>query len=168
MQSIVIYATRFGNTEKIARAIAHGLRTSGSVQLYAADEAPMRLPPETDFLLIGGPTEAHSLTSPMAQYFSRLDSYALHAVAAAAFDTRMRWPRWLSGSAAEAIAQHLRTQGAQVIAPPESFFVKNQPGTPGQRNIVLEDGEIDRAHAWAIACIAMLADLPRLRTLAKL
>ena len=43
MNSIVIYASRYGNTRKIAEAIADALRQRGTAQLFAADDVPTRL-----------------------------------------------------------------------------------------------------------------------------
>jgi menaquinone-dependent protoporphyrinogen IX oxidase len=44
MNSIVIYASRYGNTRKIAEAIGDALRLHGTTQLFAAEEAPTLLP----------------------------------------------------------------------------------------------------------------------------
>jgi hypothetical protein len=70
-------------------------------------------------------------------------------MAAAGFDTRLRWPRWLSGSAATGITQRLGRAGARVIAPAESFIVSTAP--------LLEPGEEERATAWAASLAATLA-----------
>jgi hypothetical protein len=61
---------------------------------------------------------------------------------AAAFDTRFRWPVFLSGSAARAIADRLKVKGARLVAKPGSFFVERSEGS-------LADGELDRAGVWA-------------------
>ena len=146
MMSIIIYASRTGNTRTIAEAIAAGLRSHGPVQLLSADEVPATLPEATDLVVIGGPTEGHGMTEPLARFFDRLAPGALQGTAAAGFDTRLRWPRWLSGSAAAGITHRLGQAGAQVIAPAESFIVSGKP--------LLEPGEVERATAWA----ASLAD----------
>ena len=64
-------------------------------------------------------------------------------MAVAAFDTRVRWPKLLSGSAAEGIAKRLTSDGATLIVPPESFIVTTR------KPILLEPGELPRATAWA-------------------
>jgi flavodoxin len=146
MNSLVIYGSRSGNTQRIAEAIAEILRERGSVQLLAADEAPASMPAGTDLVVIGGPTEAHGMTPPMAQLFDRLAPGTLAGVAAAAFDTRLRWPLLLSGSAAARIADRLERCRARLIGDPESFFVTRQP--------TLEEGELERARAWAVMLAA--------------
>jgi flavodoxin len=147
MNSLVIYASRTGNTRKVADAIAEALRTRGAVQLLAADEVPASLPDDTDLVVIGGPTERHAMTEPVTKLFERFAPGVLRDVAAAAFGTRLRWPRRLSGSAAADITRQLRVSGARVIAPDESFMVSMKP--------LLEAGELQRASAWAVA----LADI---------
>jgi flavodoxin len=143
MNSIVIYASHFGNTRAIAEAIAEGLRTHGTVTLIAVEEAPVTLPPGTDLIVMGGPTEVHRMTTPAAEFFDRMTQGALSSVAAAAFDTRLRQQRWLTGSVANGIARKLRHRGARVVTDPESFFVEGAPAT-------LLPGEIERARAWSV------------------
>jgi flavodoxin len=148
MNSVVIYVSRYGNTRKIAEAIAGELRSYGTAQLFAADEAPAGLPEGTDLVVIGGPTEAHGMTKPLAEVFDHINPEALHGVAAAAFDTRLRWPRWLAGSAGAGAWERLHHAGAQMIAPAESFFVKNVEGAEKSEGPKLEPGELERAAQW--------------------
>lgn len=146
MHSLVIYASRSGNTQRIAEAIADGLRTSGTVELQPAGEAPSAIPPEVELVVIGGPTEAHGMTPPMKEFLARLAPHALSGRRAAAFDTRLRWPLLLSGSAGAGITDELRAHHANVVAHEESFFVTRKPE--------LEPGEVERAKAWGAALAA--------------
>jgi flavodoxin len=149
VNSIVIYTSHFGNTKQVAEAIADGLRTRGTAQVFSVDEVSRGLPPETDLVVIGGPTEAHKMTGPMAHFFEHLAPDTLRDMAAAAFDTRLRWPRWVSGSAGAGIEKKLEAAGARVIAPVESFFIKGAMGTGGSSSAQLEDGELEHAKTWA-------------------
>jgi len=144
MNSLVIFASRTGNTRRVAEAIADGLRPHGSVTLLAVDDVPATFA-GTDLVVIGGPTEAHGMTPPLVDLLDRFAA-ALDGIAAAAFDTRLRWPLLLSGSAGARIAARLRRAGARVIAPAESFFVTRQPR--------LEEGELERATAWGATLAA--------------
>ena len=148
MKSIVVYQSRHGNTEKIARAIAAGLERSGSVELYPTTDAPATIPEDVALFVVGGPTEAHSMTEPMAQYLDRLGGLSTQLVAT--FDTRMRWPRFISGSAAHGIAGKLQAAGANDVAEPMSFFVH---GTDPS----LEPGELERAELWGASLVEKLA-----------
>src|SRR5687768_9090594 len=104
MKSLVIYTSTSGNTKMIAEAIAERMRKRGAVGVFDAERAPTTLP-ESDLIFIGGPTERHTLTPPMVRFFDRLAGGTLRGKASVAFDTRMQWPRLLSGSAADEIAK---------------------------------------------------------------
>jgi flavodoxin len=140
----VIYTTRSGNTKAIAEAIAETMRGRGDVELFDADRAPTALP-ESDLLFIGGPTERHKLTPSMGRFFDRLAPGSLKGKATVAFDTRARWPRFLSGSAADDIAKRLGVADANVVAEAESFFIR----VDHELGYQLEPGELTRAATWA-------------------
>lgn len=145
MKSMVIYGSRHGNTQKIAKAIADELRGHGSVDLLAVEDAPAELSKKAfDLIVVGGPTEAHRMSVPVAEFFQQIAPGALAGKAAAGFDTRLGWPMWLSGTAAAGIAAKLREAGARVIAPEASFLVAGKYPE-------LRSGELERAAAWASA-----------------
>ena len=146
MKSLVIYASRSGNTRRIAEAIADGLRPGGPVELQSVEEAPSAIPPDVDLVIIGGPTEAHGMTPPVKEFLARLAPDALKGRRAAGFDTRLHLPVVFSGSAAAGITRRLRALRANVVAREESFFVAKGPE--------LEPGEVERATAWAAGLAA--------------
>ena len=146
MNSLVVYGSRSGNTQKVAEAIADELRSRGTVTLVAVDEAPSTIGPEVDLVIVGGPTEGHKMTDAVVAFFDRLAPEALRGRAAAAFDTRLWWPQWMSGSAADGIADRLREAGARLVVPEESFIVSMKP--------LLQPGELERAAPWAAAVAA--------------
>lgn len=143
MKTLVIYATTSGNTKTIAEAIADTMREHGPVEVFDAERVSAPLP-ESDLMFIGGPTERHALTPPIARFFDSLSHESLRGRATVAFDTRLRWPRFLSGSAANDIAERLRAADARIVAPAESFFVRTRP-----HGYDLEEGELARARTWA-------------------
>jgi flavodoxin len=153
MKSIVMYASRYGNTQRIAEAITEALQTHGEAQLFPADEALPILPKGFDLVVIGGPTEAHRMTKPVVRLFARIGKGTLQGMAAAAFDTRLRGPRALTGSAGSGVARKLRRAGARLIVPEEGFFVKNQASSEKPE---LEPGELERAAAWADTLATLL------------
>lgn len=141
MKSIVVYASRYGNTQRIAEAIADGIRAHGSVELMPIEKASTVFDGEADLVVIGCPTEGHMMTPAIRQFFDGLSGEAFKGVAAAAFDTRVDWPRWLSGSAGSGISDRLHKLGADVIVQQASFIVEG-------KEPVLKAGEIERARAW--------------------
>jgi flavodoxin len=146
--NIVIYcASRHGTTRTVAEAIADGLRPVAAVTVHAIDGDRPDVPADADLLLVGGPTEGHGMTPAVLAFLEALPADTLRDRAVAAFDTRLDWPPFLSGSAAADIAKRLKANGGHLVALPESFIVSMKPE--------LLPHELDRARAWGAA----LADL---------
>ncbi len=141
MRSVVVYGSRSGNTRRVAEAIATALEAYGPVRILAAEDASATVWNHCDLLIVGGPTEGRHMTPPVRAFFDRLPAVALQGMDAAAFDTRLDWPRVVSGSAASAIGWRLRDAGARLVIPPESFRVTQKPS--------LLPGELERAPIWA-------------------
>lgn len=140
MQTLIVYASRKGNTRRVAQEIARTVASDGAVDLLECSDAPSRLPP-ADVVLIGGPTEGHSASPPMVEFLDRLEADSMVGRMTAVFDTRVAWPRILSGSAADAIAQRVGALGAVIVGTPGSFIVTMKPE--------LKAGELERAARWA-------------------
>jgi flavodoxin len=138
MSSLVVYDSKFGNTEALAHAIADELHT----QAVPATE-PLVLD-GVDLLVVGGPTQVHSVSKRLAQLLDGLPPHALEGVAVAAFDTRFRRSPLLTGTAARGIAKKLVRRGGRLAVEPESFFVAETEGP-------LEPSELERAVEWARA-----------------
>jgi flavodoxin len=138
MKALVCYATHKGTTRRIAEAIAEGLRATASTGLIAVEDGVEAVTPDVDLLVIGGPTEGHGMTAEMSAFLDQLPRLEGHEVAT--FDTRVHWPRWLSGSAAEDIRDRLSALGALPPIRTETFIV-----TMGA---ALLPEELVRAQAW--------------------
>lgn len=150
MQTLVIYDSKFGNTEKVAEAIARGVGPVSEVQVTSTAEATpalQTLAAQPDLVLVGGPTQNHGPSAGLRALVDALPA-ALRGIPAACFDTRYRGPVWLMGSAADTAAKALAKTGAEIVAPPESFFIVRHGQLPLQ---TLEPGEIERAEAWGRA-----------------
>ena len=150
MQTLVIYDSKFGNTEKVALAIARGISQVSEVQVTATPEATHTLEALTsrpDLVLIGGPTQNHGPSNGLRSLMKALPA-TLRGIPAACFDTRYRGPVLLMGSAASAAEKALAKAGAEIVAPPESFFIVRHGPMEHQ---TLEPGELERAEAWGLA-----------------
>jgi len=142
MNALVLYDSQYGNTERIAQAIADALGPGGQARaVRVAKETPCSLE-GIDLLIMGCPTQGWRPTLAIQSFLEHVEDGAWSGLAAAAFDTRFRGPRLLTGSAAQRIAQSLQKKGCSLLLPAESFFVK---GTEGP----LQDGEIERPAKWA-------------------
>ncbi len=142
MNTLVVYDTQYGNTERIAQAIADTLSAAGpsrAVRVTAAGVAQLQ---GVDLLIVGSPTVGWKPTPATQAFLDSLSPASMSGKQTACFDTRIRMPRFLNRPAAEVMAKALRTKGAAPLVPPEGFFVKGREGP-------LQDGEMERAANWA-------------------
>ena len=151
MDILVIYDSVFGNTEKIARAIADALGASPArrvTELQAGELQGIKL------LVVGSPTRAFSSTPATKAYLKGLPAGSLAGVRAAVFDTRytdksaaklpsiLRTLAGIFGFAAEKLAKILAKKGATLVSEPGWFSIDGSEGP-------LSAGELERAAAWA-------------------
>lgn len=159
MRALVVFESMFGNTRKIAEAIADGLAPWLDVEIVEAGAAPPAIADDIDLVVVGGPTHTFGMSRPetrrdaatrtaeplvsagngIREWIAALPR-TTPKVAAATFDTKVRRPL-LPGSAASAAARQLRRLGLHMIARPQSFYVG---GTTGP----LLDGEVNHACGW--------------------
>ncbi len=137
MKTLVVYDSRYGNTEEIAIAI--GDSVSGEVKILRVGEAS---PSEAfDLLIVGSPTHGGRHTSAIQGFTKKVP--ALKGTPVAAFDTRFATKLvGVFGYAAGRIANTLKGKGGNLIVPPEGFIVKGIKGP-------LKEGELERAALWA-------------------
>ncbi len=142
MDALIVYDSKFGNTEKIAKAIAEKLSSYGQAKTVLAGKADPQKISNTDILIIGSPTQAWRPTEPVQSFIKNIPEETLKGMHIAGFDTRFKKTRLLTGSAARIITKRLEKKGADIIIPPESFFVSGMEGP-------LIKEEERRASDWA-------------------
>ena len=142
MNALVLYDSQYGDTERIAQAIADTLAEFGEARALRLDPSqPVDLQ-GVEVFIVGCPTQGWRPTQAVQYFLEEVSSEELRNLAVACFDTRFRLPRFMTGSAANVMAGKLREKGSSLLVAPESFFVK---GTEGP----LRDGELERASTWA-------------------
>ena len=165
MNALIVYESMFGNTRKLAEAIADALQATGvDATILAAHKAPSDLS-DYRLVIVGAPTHAHSLPRPKSRAEAAnwatdptkkltleptasstgvrewLDGVTLLGDPRfAVFSTRVDIPRIFAGDACAAIAKGLRRHLSDVDARAD-FLV-------GLDNHLV-DGEEDRAREWA-------------------
>lgn len=158
MRALVIYESMFGNTHRVAEAVAVGIGEHMEVELVPVDDATNQIPSDVALVVVGGPTHAFGMSRPatrrsateqagttttpestgIREWLARLER---DTTAVATFDTRIR-TRGLPGSAARGAQRRLRRLGYQPAIAATSFWVSATPGP-------LRDGEEVRARRWA-------------------
>lgn len=149
MKAIVIYHTRYGNTERIAKSLEIGLKEAAAASIEAVvcinakDVLIDSLKEEYDLVCVGAPTEGFTASKPIKEFLEKLKGIDLAGKKYGfAFDTKL--DSRLSGSAAKFIEKELSNRGLIIIAPRESaivFSIKERGAITGAR---LKEGEEER------------------------
>jgi hypothetical protein len=172
VKSLVVYESMYGNTHRIATAIAEGLSEAGEtvlMPLYQVVEGSVR---GVDLLVVGGPTHAHGVSRASTRKAAAEAAHdaekhlTLEAQGAgrglrdwfrdvgdlptrgAAFDTRVDLPSVVTGRASTGIARRLRHHKCHQVTKPESFLV--------DKTNHLLPGEEDRARQWGVELVKRL------------
>jgi len=151
LKALIIYDSKFGNTEKIARAIGEAITPLGKVKVVQAGDANPSELSSIDFLIVGSPTHAGRATRATKEFLKKIPANALENVGVAAFDTRfsaedkgigVRILLRVLGYAAGRMANRLEHKGGHLAAEPEGFIVEDSEGP-------LKKGELEQAAIWA-------------------
>jgi hypothetical protein len=162
MSVVIVYESMFGDTRKIAEAIARGIGHHSGVTLLNVNDAGHDFP-VADLVVVGGPTHIHGLSSPTSRAEAVrwaddpakklvldkgapgigirewLDGLTGKPGEFAAFDTRADIAELLSGSAAKHIQKALKKAGGHPLLEAQSFLVHDN---------VLNPAELERAEAF--------------------
>jgi flavodoxin len=136
MNALVVYDTQFGNTQKIAEAVAE---TVGAKAIRVADFKPDMLA-GVSLLIVGSPILGWRPSEPTTAFLGSLPAGSLKGVRVAAFDTRVKM--FISGSASDKMEKSLVDLGGTSAANPGKFYVKGKQGP------LLKD-ELEKARIWA-------------------
>jgi len=144
---LVVYDSLYGNTEKVAKAVA----AATGAQVKLADKVGISSLKDLDLLIVGSPTHGGRPSPGMADFLNKIPSNSLKGVKVATFDTRfeksghgvgLRLLMAVINFAAPRIAKALESKGGNLVAEPEGFIVEGKEGP-------LKEGEIPRASSWA-------------------
>jgi flavodoxin len=148
VEILIVYGSQYGNTQKLAQAMARALSPSHHVRVVHAPVAGTLTADAVDLLFVGAPTQMRGLRLLAKPFLIGLEGRGFGGVRAAAFDTRMG--DFAQTVASEAIARHLVGAGCRLVAEPESFLVLGLDGP-------LANGEVERAAAWAVGVAQSVA-----------
>ena len=139
----VLFASRFGTTEVVARAFERGLQEAGLETLCArAGEFSPESLQSYDLVCLGGPTEVFTATKQVKDFLKAISGVNMRGKFAFAFDTKLN--SRMSGSAAKYIENALDDRGLRVIAERESAIVTSRKEGGKIVGADLRDGEEKR------------------------
>jgi flavodoxin len=149
MNTVIVYDSLYGNTEKIAQAMGMANpQESTVIPIHKINSINLD---QVKLLIVGSPVHGGRPTPPIEEFIKKLPPHALKNVRVAAFDTRFASRDHGLGIqilmnviryAAERITKELTKKGGQLVAEPEGFIVEDKAGP-------LKEGELERATQWA-------------------
>ena len=127
-KALVVYYSMFGNTEKIAKALAKGLEDGGvEVDVAKVDAVKFDELGGVDLLCVGSPVQAWNVAKPVKEFLERLKTVeGLSGKKGFAFDTKMK--SRLAGSAGGKIERKLKDLGLTIVKSSVSAIVKGREG----------------------------------------
>ena len=76
MKIVVIYDSKTGNTEKMAKAVAEGAKTVADVEVKKIGEAfPLTMLAEVDGVIFGSPVYYADISNNMKDFLAHIESY---------------------------------------------------------------------------------------------
>ena len=136
MKAIVVYDTKFGNTEQVAKGIARVLNAD-VVRVTDVDITKLK---EYDIFAFGSPTHTWNISSGMKKLFNKLKGESFKGKKAATFDTKYK--SRFAGSAAKKIQSKLKKLDFEIIMDPMNFIVIGNEGP-------LAEGEMEKTTAFS-------------------
>ncbi len=149
MKTLIVYFSRFGNTRRIAQAIAETMKQAGDARVISIDRLTAADFEGVDLVVLGSPTHGFTVPEAVRSALAALPAGILAGKSVAVFDTTVRpWPL-RHFRAAPKLLRQLSQLGGRPIAHPQTFFVQtgSTQGT-GERDLLLA-GQLDRAQEWA-------------------
>lgn len=149
MRTLIVYFTKFGNTRKLAEAMAETMRRAGDARAVSIDQLAASDFEGVDLVVMGSPTHGFTVPEAVRTVLEALPLAILGGKSVAAFDTTVKlWPlRYLRAS--PKLLGHLTRLGGTPVAKPQTFFVQTKnPQKTGEIDLLL-DGELERAREWA-------------------
>jgi flavodoxin len=149
MRILVVYFSKFGNTRKLAEAMAETMNQAGQARAIAIDQLSANDFEGVDLVVMGTPTHALSVPQEVRTVLDTLPLSVLSGKSVAAFDTTVRWWPLRRFRASPKLLARLTRLGGRRIARPETFRVRTKGEENAPEPNLLFEGELDHARKWA-------------------
>lgn len=148
MKTLVIYDSLYGNTEKVAKAIASTIKRSKILNIGNVKTKELN---SCDLLIVGSSTHGGRASQSMQNFLNSVPANLLNGIKFATFDTRfsfddhglgLKLVMKILNFAAPRIADTLKRKGGVEVTSPLGFIVEGKEGP-------LKKGELEKAIAWS-------------------
>lgn len=150
METLVVYYSDFGNTRRIAEAIAETAMRAGEARTVSIDQLTASHLEGADLVVMGSPTHYQNLPKACRAVLDGLPGGVLASKPVAAFDTSLKmWGALMLMTAAHRLRSKLRKLGGKPVVKAETFLVGERDRELEGEQDLLYPGEIERAKEWA-------------------
>ena len=140
MKAVVVYDSQYGNTEKLAQALARGMESGGiDAECIKVNMVDVKQMVHYDLIAVGGPTHIAGVSKPMKKFLEDLRTVDLKGKRGFCFDTRneSRFNAFDINSAGKRIEGKMKRMKVEMLKPKVSVIVEGREGP-------LEDGASKR------------------------
>jgi flavodoxin len=138
VKAVVVYDSQYGNTQKLAQALARGME-SGRIDADSVkvDMVDMKQLVHYDLIAVGGPTHIAGVSKPMKRFLESLKTVDIKGKSGFCFDTRneSRFNAFDLNSAGKRIEGKMKRMKVDMLKPKVSVIVEGREGP-------LEDGAL--------------------------
>jgi flavodoxin len=121
MNTLIVYDSHYGNTERLAQTIADTLRGFGQVRTIRVNVPQAISLGGVELLILGSPTQGFRPTPAMQSLLENIAPQVPHGLTVACFDTRFRGFFWKRSAAPHMAGQlHALGVGSRHFSPPKS------------------------------------------------
>ena len=148
MKGIVVYDSYYGNTKKVAEAIADQIKFEGHEVELRSLRKRYSEPAQGNFIFVGSPTRIGKMTRRAKRFVKKMDTSVWKDKPVVAFDTIMPMPedekemekarKWIENGAAPKLSALAMERGLTTYSPPLRIEVTGMKGP-------LSEGAIDIA-----------------------
>jgi menaquinone-dependent protoporphyrinogen IX oxidase len=149
---LIIYASVYGNTEKITLALGTVLQQQGEVEVVKVSDVTLDKLMGIDLLILGSPTRQFRLGAAIRDFINKMPKDILTGINVAVFDTRLTQAKIdktphlpffvrIYGYAAQRMEKKLKHEGGNIFLPGDGFYVLGMKGP-------LVEGELEMATEW--------------------
>lgn len=140
----IIYDSKSGNTEKMAKAVAEGAKTFKDVEVElhkAGTRFPISILDEADAIILGSPSKYGNPTTEMREFIecaiARAERSRLRGKTGAVFGSYA----WDGGDVVDRLAEAMTTLGIELVAP--TLTAVDRMGLMGVR---IEEESLQKCH----------------------
>jgi flavodoxin len=154
VKAVVVYDSLYGNTERLAQALARGIAGGGvEADAFKVDGLDVERLARYDLIAVGGPTHMAGASKPMKRLLTDMRTVDLRGRKGFCFDTRneSRFNAFDINGAGKRIEGRMKRMKVEMLKPRASATVEGREGP-------LEEGALKRFQEMGVELARLLKE----------